>query len=86
MGDPAHRPVQPGGRPDEPVANPVDRAARRAGRLRGRLTGPETGSCGFVRFAQKFNHKNMQKLINLNIYYSIVEWNMCIVVRDTLKA
>jgi hypothetical protein len=86
MGDPAYGPVKPDERPDGPVCHPVDRATRRTGRLNGRLTGPGAGFCRLVRFAQKFNHKIMQKLINLNIYYSVVEWKMCIVVRDTLKA
>jgi hypothetical protein len=80
LGYPAYGPVQPDERPDGPVCHPVDRATRRTGRLNGRLTGSGAGFCRLVRFAQKFNHKIMQKLINLNIYYSIVEWNMCIVV------
>ena len=70
LGDPAYGPVQPDERPGGPVSHPVDRATRRTGRLSSRLTGPRARFCRIVRFAQIFNHKFMQKLINLNIYYS----------------
>jgi hypothetical protein len=76
MGDPAYGPVQPDERPDGPVCHPVDRATRQTGRLNDRLTGPGAGFCRLVRFAQKFNHKIMQKLINLNTYY-IIESGTC---------
>jgi histidinol-phosphate/aromatic aminotransferase/cobyric acid decarboxylase-like protein len=48
--------------------------------------GQRPGIVDLLDVAHNFNHKIIQKLIYLYIYYNNVEWNMCIVVCDTLKA